>query len=178
MRRRTPPPGSPDDEQAELQRGAARTNYAGAVYGSLLAASVVAGTGTPGGPLPRIQLVVLLLITGVVFWATHVYTGLVGDRLRHRPLSRREVRAVCVHESPIIKAAIPPAAAVAISPLLELGPSGTVWLGLIVAVAEQVGWATAAVVHAGASRRLILATGAVNLLLGLVIVAFKTALQH
>ncbi|MFE0191474.1 hypothetical protein [Streptomyces sp. NPDC058989] len=153
-----------------------RADYAGAVYGSLLAASVVAGAGTLGS-FPRLKLVLLLLCTGVVFWAAHVYARLVGDRLVHESLSRQEIRRVCVDEWPIVQAAVPPAAAVAVSPLLGLGPYGAAWLGLAVAAAEQVGWASVAVVQAGAPRRLVLLAGAVNLLLGLTIVALKAALH-
>ncbi|MBL1098638.1 hypothetical protein [Streptomyces coffeae] len=152
-------------------------DYSGAVYGSLLAASVVAGTGTPA-PYPRVQLVALLLITGLVFWAAHVYARLAGERLGERPLNGREVRRVALHEWPIVQAAVPPAVAVAISPLLGLGLEGTSWLALGVAVAEQVGWASVAVRRAGASLRLTLVAGAGNLLLGLVIVTAKATLTH
>ncbi|MGG7575646.1 hypothetical protein [Streptomyces sirii] len=155
---------------------ARKSDYAGAVYGSLLAASVVAGAGTLGS-FPRLKLVLLLLGTGVVFWAAHVYAHLVGDQLVHQPLSGRELRRVCADEWPIVQAAVPPAAAVAVSPLLGLGPNGAAWLGLAVAAAEQVGWASVAVVRAGAPRRLVLFAGAVNLLLGLTIVALKAALH-
>ncbi|MFI6764646.1 hypothetical protein [Streptomyces sp. NPDC050355] len=155
---------------------ARKTDYAGAVYGSLLAASVVAGAGTLGS-FPRFRLVLLLLCTGVVFWAAHVYARLVGDRLVNESLSRQEIRRVCLDEWPIVQAAVPPAAAVAVSPLLGLGPYGAAWLGLAVAAAEQVGWASVAVVRAGAPRRLVLIAGAVNLLLGLTIVALKAALH-
>ncbi|HEY5835058.1 MAG TPA: hypothetical protein VIW71_14330 [Streptomyces sp.] len=152
-------------------------DYSGAIYGSLLAASVVVGAGTPGS-FPRWELVVLLLGTGVVFWAAHVFSRLTGARTVHQPVSREEVRRVCADERPIVEAAVPPAGAVAISPFLGLGFQGTAWLALAVALAGQVGWATLAAVRAGASRGLILAAGAVNLLLGLVIVVFKAALQH
>ncbi len=155
---------------------ARRSDYAGAVYGSLLAASVVAGAGTLGS-FPRLKLVLLLLCTGVVFWAAHVYAHLVGDQLVHQPLSGREIRRVCADEWPIVQAAVPPAAAVAVSPLLGLGPNGAAWLALAVAAAEQVGWASVAVVRAGAPRRLVLLAGAVNLLLGLTIVALKAGLH-
>ncbi|GAA2696397.1 hypothetical protein GCM10010412_090290 [Nonomuraea recticatena] len=63
-------------------------------------------------------------------------------------------------------------------PFLGLGPGDTAWLGLAVALTEQVGWATAAVVRADAPRRVVATTIVVNLLLGLIIVAAKGALQH
>ncbi|MGO4753520.1 hypothetical protein AB4212_33800, partial [Streptomyces sp. 2MCAF27] len=94
-----------------------RTDYAGAVYGSLLAASVVATAGA-AGDFPRLQLIVLLLVTGVVFWAAHVYAHVAGERIVGRPISRREVRRVARREWPIVEAAVLPAVAAALSPVL------------------------------------------------------------
>jgi hypothetical protein len=85
---------------------------------------------------------------------------------------------VCRDEWPIVKAAVPPAVAVAVSPLLGLDVQGAVWLAVSVAVAGQVGWSVAAARRAGASWRLMTATASVNLLLGLLIITFKIVLKH
>ncbi|MQT01061.1 hypothetical protein FF041_12755, partial [Streptomyces jumonjinensis] len=92
-------------------------------------------------------------------------------------LSGRTVRQDFVAEWPIVKAAVPPALAVAVSPLLGLGPQGTLWLALCVAIAGQIGWATLAALRAGAAGRLVLVAGAANLLLGLLIALLKVALH-
>lgn len=155
----------------------ARADYTGGVYGSMLAASVVIGAGALGD-FPRVELVLLLLLTGVVFWIAHVHAQLFGARLAQRPLDRRTVLHVCRDEWPIVKAAVPPAVAVAVSPLLGLDVRGALWMAVSVAVAGQVGWSVAAARHAGASRRLMASTASVNLLLGLLIVSFKIVLKH
>jgi len=155
----------------------AHADYTGGVYGSMLAASVIIGVGTLGS-FPRVELVVLLLLTGVVFWIAHVHAQLFGARLAQQPLDRRVVLHVCRDEWPIFKAAVPPAAAVAVSPLLGLDVQGALWLSLSVAVAGQVGWSTAAARRAGASWRMAAAAGSVNLLLGLLIITFKIVLTH
>lgn len=85
---------------------------------------------------------------------------------------------VCRDEWPIVKAAVPPAVAVAVSPLFGLDVQGGLWLAVSVAVAGQVGWSVAAARRAGASRRLIAATAVVNLVLGLLIIAFKLVVTH
>jgi len=157
-------------------RGAGE-DYTGGVYGSMLAASVVIGAGSLGS-FPRTELVLLLLLTGVVFWIAHVHAQLFGARLAHQPLDRRVVAHVCREEWPIVKAAVPPAVAVAVSPLLGMDVRGAVWLALSVAVAGQVGWSVAAARHAGASPRLMAATASVNLVLGLLIILFKIVLTH
>ncbi|MEU5769593.1 hypothetical protein ABZ782_27105 [Streptomyces asoensis] len=171
MRGRTLSEGPPSPAAAK------RVDYTGAVYGSLLAASVVVGAGSLSS-FPRLELIVLLLCTGVVFWAAHVFARLFGERIAYAPVSRHEIRRVCMAEWPIVNAAVPPAAAVSVSPLLGLGPVGTVWLALGVAIAGQVGWAAVAAFRAGATGRLVVAAGAVNLVLGLLIVALKVALTH
>ncbi|WP_145796919.1 hypothetical protein [Kitasatospora atroaurantiaca] len=154
-----------------------RTDYAGAVYGSLLAASVVATAGAVA-EYPRLQLAVMLIVTGLVFWGTHVYARLAGERLVGQPITWRETRNVARHESSIVEAAVLPAAAVLISPALGLDLAGTAWLALSVAVAQQVAWAVGGAVRAGASRRQVAVEGLANLALGLVIVAAKAALGH
>ncbi|MCK7626572.1 hypothetical protein MUU72_26315 [Streptomyces sp. RS10V-4] len=156
--------------------GAARADYGGAVYGSLQAAAVVAGTAT-FGPFPRLGLIVLLLVTGLVLWAGHVYAHLVGALASYRDLTWGAVRRVAGHEWPIAQAAVAPAAAVAVSPLLRLDLAGTAWFALSVAVAQQIGWGTTAAVRAGASRRLVVVSAVVNLVLGLAIVVVKAELH-
>ena len=156
---------------------AERTDYAGAVYGSMLAASVVATAGVVG-EYPRLQLAVMLIVTGLVFWGAHAYARLAGERLVGQGITWRETRQVAGHEWSIVEAAMLPAAVVLISPALGLGLAGTAWLALSVAVAQQVVWAFVGAVRAGASRRQAAVEGLVNLFLGLVIVAAKAALGH
>ena len=154
------------------------SDYTGAIYGSLLAASVVAGT-SPGQTPPRpLELIVVLLATGIVFWLAHVYAQLGGDRLAGASLSRNEVRVAAAREWPIVQAAVPPALAAGIGALLGLSDSGAAWLALLVAVAGQLGWALYAAARAGATRRVMIASGAGYLVLGLLIVLLKAALSH
>ncbi|MFF6783156.1 hypothetical protein [Streptomyces sp. NPDC012510] len=155
----------------------ARADYTGGVYGSMLAASVIIGLGSLGAH-PRLEVVLLLLLTGLVFWIAHVHAQLFGARLAQRGPARRIVLQVCRDEWPIVKAAVPPAAAVAVSPLVGLDLTGALWLALAMAVAGQVGWSVAAARQADASWRLVAVTAAVNLLLGLVIIALKLYLTH
>ncbi|MFI9360431.1 hypothetical protein ACIG5E_05145 [Kitasatospora sp. NPDC053057] len=120
----------------------------------------------------------LLLVTAIVFWAAHVYALLAGERVHGQLLSWSEVRHVARHEWPMVQAAVPPAVAVAISPLLGLGLAGTAWFALGVALIEQVAWATVAAVRAGASRRLVAVSVLVNLTLGLILVIAKATIHH
>lgn len=169
--------GAATARRASRAERRAHADYTGAVYGSMLAASVVIGAGSLGS-LPRVELVLLLMLTSLVFWVAHVHAHLFGARLAQQAPDRRVVLRACRDEWPIVKAAVPPAAAVAVSPLLGLDVRGALWLALSVAVAGQVGWSVAAARRAGASRRLMATTASVNFLLGLLIVSFKIVLTH
>ncbi|WP_323809280.1 hypothetical protein [Streptomyces tanashiensis] len=120
----------------------------------------------------------LLLVTGTVFWAAHVYANLAGERLVGRPVGWADVRRAGRHELSIIEAAALPAAALAVSPLLGLDPSGAEWLALSVAGAQQFSWAMFGALNAGAPRTQALIEGLVNLLFVVLIVAAKAALGH
>ncbi|EGX54506.1 integral membrane protein [Streptomyces zinciresistens K42] len=171
---------SGDDPSTARERGAparTRADYTGGVYGSMLAASVVIGVAAQAS-YSRAELVLLLLLTGLVFWAAHVHAQLFGARLAQHPLNRATVLHVLREEWPIVKAAVPPALAAAVSPLFGLDLSGTAWLALSVAVAGQVGWSVAAAARAGATRRLLLLSATVNLLLGLLIILVKLVITH
>ncbi|MGA5100823.1 hypothetical protein ACPCAC_26090 [Streptomyces lavendulocolor] len=169
--------GATDRRRERRAERRAHADYTGGVYGSMLAASVVIGAGSLGD-FPRVELVLLLLLTGLVFWIAHVHAQLFGARLARQAPDRRVVLRVCREEWPIVKAAVPPAAAVAVSPLFGLDVLGALWLALAVAVVGQVGWSVAAARRAGATRRLMAVTASVNLLLGLLIVALKIVLTH
>jgi hypothetical protein len=143
----------------------------------MLAASVVIGAGELGS-FPRGELVLLLLLTGVTFWIAHVHAQLFGAHLAQQPLDRWIVLRVCRDEWPIAKSSVPPAAAVAVGPLLGLDLRGSLWLAVCVAVAGQVGWSVAAARRGHASTRLVVVTASVNLMLGLLIISVKLVLTH
>lgn len=160
---------------------AVRPNYAGAIYGSLLAASVVVGAaaGASGNyDLGPLRLAALLAATGLVFWLAHAYALLVGDRIHHAALGWPEIRRVGRHEWPLFQAALPPAAAALLFGLLGASNTAAGWAALTVAIAAQVGWATFTTQRSGAGGPIVLVTALANLVLGLLIVMLKTALHH
>ncbi|MEU4220288.1 hypothetical protein [Actinoplanes sp. NPDC026623] len=172
-----------DDDVAAGVKVRPETNeadFAGAIYGSMLAASVVvgAGLGAEGHAPPPIRLAALLVATGVVFWIAHAYARLVGDRIHRAVISRAEVARIGRLEWPLLQATFPPAAAAIVLGLLGASNKAAGWTALLVAIAGQIGWATVAARQAGASRSLMFLTAVVNLLLGSVIVVLKAMLQH
>jgi hypothetical protein len=149
-----------------------RDAFAGAVYGSLLAASVVAGSAVDGTPVPAGSLVVVLLCTGVVFWLAHVYAMVVSHGTQ--ALTWRRLRVAGRRDWPVAQASFPPAVAAAFASAVGLSDVVATWVALAVAVASQVAWAVAAAVTAGSATRVVLVSAVANLVLGLAIVALKT----
>ncbi|WP_327588833.1 hypothetical protein OHA25_18700 [Nonomuraea sp. NBC_00507] len=149
-----------------------RVEFAGAVYGSLLAASVVAGSAVDGTPLSAGDLVVVLICTGVVFWLTHVYALVVSHGTY--ALTWRRLRVVARQDWPVAQASFPPAIGAAFASALGLSDRGATWVALVVAVASQVAWAVASAATARYSARAMVLSGAANLVLGLAIIALKT----
>jgi hypothetical protein len=169
------------DSAGEGLPRADRPNYTGAVYGSLLAGSVVVGAGAGAGGnyyLSPLRLAAVLVATGLVFWLAHGYARLVGEQVHHAALSWREIRWVARHEWPLFQTMLPPVAAALLFGLLGASDAAAAWAALTAAIIEQVGWATFITLRTGASKPLVLVSVLVYLVLGLLIVALKAALHH
>lgn len=154
-----------------------RLDATGAVYGSLLAASVVVGQAPLQESVPPVELAVILLATGAVFWLVHVYSRTLGHYVIDGRFHRHRLAHVMREESPIILAAIPPAVAALVVGAIS-NASSAAWWAFFVAIAGQVIWAIVAAREAGQPRIGVFLAAAVNLGLGLVLVALKVAISH
>ena len=154
-----------------------RLDASGAVYGSLLAASVIIGQAPLKENVPAGELAVILLATGTVFWLVHVYSRSVKRYVADRRVTRDTVEETMREESPILLAAIPPAVAALVASAVA-GPYAAAWCAFIVALVGQLVWVVIATNGAGASRKVIVASVLVNLALGLVLVALKVFVGH
>ncbi|HXU96930.1 MAG TPA: hypothetical protein VFP03_02420 [Jiangellaceae bacterium] len=154
-----------------------RLDATGAVYGSLLAASVVVGQAPLQESVPPVELAVILLATGAVFWLVHVYSRTLGHYVIDGRFHRHRLAHAMREESPIILAAIPPAVAALVVGAIS-NASSAAWWAFFVAIAGQVVWAIVAAREAGQPRIGVFLAAAVNLGLGLVLVALKVAISH
>ena len=154
-----------------------RLDATGAVYGSLLAASVVVGQAPLQESVPPVDLAVILLATGAVFWLVHVYSRTLGHYVIDGRFHRHRLAHVMREESPIILAAIPPAVAALVVGAIG-NASAAAWWAFFVAIAGQVIWAIVAAREAGQPPIGVFLAAAVNLGLGLVLVALKVAISH
>lgn len=109
-------PVGPDDASratdTDVDYGALRNaeheahRIAGAIYGTILATTVVAAIGPEPEKLSRALAVVV--VTSAVFYAAHVYSVVVGARLvARRPLTGSEVGAVAASEWPMLQSSWP-----------------------------------------------------------------------
>ncbi len=148
-------------------------NLAGAIYGTILATSVVAGL-SEGNQVDHGPGALVVLGTSLVFWTAHVYAGVLGQHLQRRHgLTWPRIRRVARYEWPILASGFPPAIVLALGTmgLFERNTAYAVAIGTGIAALVLWGFAYAREQGYGLAGRLLAAgtTGA----LGLVIVALK-----
>jgi hypothetical protein len=126
-------------------------HLAGAIYGTILATTVVAATSNHPEPLGR--TVVLVLGTSIVFWLAHFYAhGLAARVIAQRPLRRAEILSIARSEWPMLQSSWPivltlllgvadiidPARAVNAALLVGVGALCT--YGFLIGRREHLGW--------------------------------------
>lgn len=150
---------------------------AGLVYGTIVAmGALAAGSQTETDSW---RLAAVVAATVFVLWIAHVYSDALGETIatRHR-LDRAEFADVARRELSIPLAAVGPVIALALGGLEVLRESTAVWLALGIGLATLFveGIRYAGVEQLGPLAKVL--TVAVNVSLGLAIVALKVALAH
>ena len=149
-------------------------DYSSAVYGSVLAATVVVSSGDLRAPG---VLALLLIVSGVVFWFAHVYAVTVAGV--HGGWQVGALRAGLRHEWPVAFAAVPPAiAAIVCGSLPNVSVTDGVWAALVVAIGEQQLWGYAAVRNAKLKGTALTVTILLNIVMGFIIVGLKFGVGH
>jgi hypothetical protein len=154
-------------------RGARNGNFAAAVYGSILAAGVVASLDV--GDVSAGDMIAALGGTMLVFWLAHVWAEGIADRMHDpRPYTWRRLRAAATWHWPMVQAAAGPLVALALAGLDVLRLDTAVTLALCVCVAQLVGWGLVVGRRTFGSWPAALLSGLVDGLLGVVLIALKT----
>ena len=163
---------------ARLARTRMGERVGGFIYGTIVALSViVAGARAyPHGPG---HIALLVAVTCVIFWLTHVYAHGLGHAVaREEHLTRAELAQIARREGSIVEAAVPPVAVLLLGAVGLLSTDAAVWLafgsGLVVLVAQ--GLVFARVEHLGPLATFAVASA--NLSLGLLLAALKLLLSH
>jgi hypothetical protein len=159
----------------EMVLGTAHS-IAGTVYGTI----VVMGLITAGAEQADAwRLATVVAVTVVVLWLAHVYAHALGEAIgRGRRLDREELVSVARRELAIPLAAFAPIAALVLGALGLFEDSTALWvaLGIGLATLAVQGLRYAQLEHFG--RGGIVKSVALNVALGLFIVALKVALAH
>ena len=101
-------------DHAELRRAEHQAHaIAGAIYGTILATTVVASLGHDPDKLAHSLAIVLF--TSAVFWAAHVYSLMVAGRMvAGRKLTRVEIGQIARNEWPMLQSSLPVAVPLAL----------------------------------------------------------------
>jgi hypothetical protein len=154
-------------------RGARNGNFAAAVYGSILAAGVVASLDV--GDVRAGDMIAALGGTMLVFWLAHVGAEGIADRMHDpSPYSWRRLRAAASWHWPMVQAATGPLVALALAGLGLLRLDTAVTLALCACIAQLVGWGVTVGWRTFGSWPAALLSGLVDGLLGVVLIVLKT----
>jgi hypothetical protein len=155
-----------------------RETISGTVYGTIVVlASVTAAGRLYLRDLWRLEVIVAATV--LVLWLAHVYSDALGESLRvGRRLTAPELGRVAGHESAIPLAAVLPMVAVALGALGVIDGATAVWIALGIGIGTL---ALEGLSYARLERLSLLATVAsvaINLAVGLVIVLLKVLVSH
>jgi hypothetical protein len=156
---------------------AARRDVAGAIYGLILATSVIAVTRQYQPDNAGITAVTVI-VTSIVFWLAHVYAGVlaIGTKERHIP-TWPEVREVVDEEWPLVQAGILPTAILLLGPLGVLADDTAqdVALGACLVELGAIGMMVAR--DAGARGIVAAISGAISLSFGVIVIVLKVVVH-
>jgi hypothetical protein len=148
---------------------------AGAIYGTIVAMAVIAGTAADPGHGKALWLT---LATLSVFWLAHVYAQTLSHHLKGaRRLEWPAVKAAMVEERPLLEGPVPLLLVLVLGELHVLEGPTAVRLALWFGVAELVTWG---ILYARRQRwgwPAAITAGTVNGLLGLAIVLLEVVVH-
>lgn len=154
-----------------------RQTIAGTVYGTIVVLSVVTAGSTVEHDLWR--LAVIAAATVAIYWLAHVYSDGLGESLRvGRRLTAAELGAIAQRQRSILLAAVLPVSAILLGAVGVLTNRAALWVAVGVGVATLTVQGLRYARLERLSRTDTVVTTAINLALGLVIVALKALVVH
>jgi hypothetical protein len=153
-------------------------SMAGTVYGTIVVLATLTA-GSAGKQAAAWELATIVGVTVIVLWIAHFYSHALAESLeRGRRLDRAELVSVARRELAIPGAAVAPIAVLVLGALGVLAERTAVWIALGIGVATLAveGARFAALERVGRGMRVVVV--ALNILLGLSIVALKALVAH
>ncbi len=155
-----------------------RERIAGAVYGTIVVLAVLMASATAyEHDLWRLGAIVTASV--LILWVAHAYAHALGESLKlERRLTRAELMTITGRELAIPLASVLPLAAIALGALEVVRDQTAIWLAIGVGVATLAVQGIRYARLERLSRMGTVVSVALNLSLGLVIVALKVLLAH
>jgi hypothetical protein len=148
---------------------------AGAIYGTIAAMAVIAGTAADPGQGKALWLTVATLF---VFWLAHVYSQTLSHNLKGaKRLEWPAVKAAMAEERPLLEGPLPLLVVLALGELHVLEGRTAVRLALWIGVAELVTWGLLYARRQRWSWPSAITAGVVNGLFGLAIVLLEVVVH-
>jgi hypothetical protein len=151
---------------------------AGTIYGTIVVMAVIAA-GSRGDDTDLWRLAVFVAATVLALWVAHLYAHALSDSLEtQRRLSWVELGGLARREASVPLAAVAPVGALTLGALGVVGEQSAIRLALGIGVATlaALGLRYARVERLGLTATIVAV--AINLALGLVIVALEVAVAH
>ncbi len=154
-------------------------DFAGAIYGSLLAAATIVGLGASTTATTTAPYLVGALVgTSLVFWLLHVHVRVVGHEMPQGVPLGDAVRESARHELPILLAVVPPTVATVVAAMAGVSGTRMGWIAMLTALVGLVLATWLAVRRVLPNRREAVVSVLISTALGLVLVALKVVLAH
>ena len=172
-------PDAPRKPSPDLRPLVVRTSGSAseAVYGLILALSVIAVTQRSGAPDAGL-VAVDVLVTAIVFWVAHAYAQVLGsDVSRERRSTRAEIAQALREDWSLVEVVIPLVAALALGAAEVIPDHAAIVAASVIALAELASAAGYAAIKTGASAGGAIVSAAAALVLGLVIVLLKVVVH-
>lgn len=168
--------GSPARQERDLLAEVHLSTEEG-IYGLILVAGLVAVAGASG--LTPLRALAFILVTVIVFWVAHVFSGTVAEHSAHPGLSlRASFKMARKRSRGLLVSVVPPAVPLVLGATGLVGTLTADWIALwvIVAVLALLGYLTYARRGAPVHKRLLAAV--CTAALGFVIIIAKALLHH
>jgi hypothetical protein len=165
----------PETTGQESRRPVRDSDSAGAIYGTIAAMAVIAGSAH--GPTEG-RLLAVTVATLCVFWLAHVYADALAHHLRGTGwLDWPAVRAAMADQWPLITGPLPCLLILMLEAVGVLGLRLAVTLALWAGVAQLMGWGIAYARRQRWGWTAAITTGVLNGILGLAIVVLEVLIH-
>ncbi len=155
-----------------MERRPFKTNYAGAIYGTILSMAVIS-TASKDPAIGPIMIAIWATSTAVVFWLAHAYSTFVASGYARAGSARTAIFEAMRHDWPMVQGSLIPAAAMLLAPLGLVSSDTATYIAVSVGVLVLF----AAGLYMGSRQQLglwrTLGIASTNAVIGLMIVALK-----